>query len=93
MQGVALCYHSDASDKIFNSRKLSRKICVVFKGAKVRTEFIIHKNIKIKYVNKLLKTLFKNRDKLLKFHFFRNFHIKILYINTICLFNSKWRTK
>lgn len=56
MQGVMLCYHSDASDKIFNSRKLSRKTCGVFKGAKVRTEFVIHKNIKIEYVNKLLKT-------------------------------------
>lgn len=93
MQGVALCYHSIASDKIFNSRKLSRKICGDFKGEKMRTEFIIHKNIKIEYVNKLLKILFKNRDKLLKFHFFRNVHSKIPYINTICLFNSKWKTK
>lgn len=93
MQGVALCYHSVASDKIFNSRKLSRKICGEFKGAKMRTEFIIHKNIKIESVNKLLKILFKNRDKLLKFHFFRNVHSKIPYINTICLFNSKWKTK
>lgn len=93
MQGVALCYHSVASDKIFNSRKLSRKICGEFKGAKMRTEFIIHKNIKIESVNKLLKILFKNRDKLLKFHFFRNVRSKIPYINTICLFNSKWKTK
>lgn len=93
MQGVALCYHSVASDKIFNSRKLSRKICGDFKGAKMRTEFIIHKNIKIESVNKLLKILFKNRDKLLKFHFFRNVHSKIPCINTICLFNSKWKTK